>query len=69
MVYSCGNDEASIPLFWILSRTPTMEKALFDSLNAKAKALLPNYNWSIAVYTKQGDDCKYDAASLAPATF
>ena len=68
MVYAC-EEGVSIPFFWILSRTPTMDKALFDSLTAKAKALLPNYDWSIARYTKQGDKCKYAAASLTPATY
>ena len=35
MVYSCfPNDTAYL---WIMSRTPTMEKALLDKLNADAK--------------------------------
>ena len=65
MVYSC-EENISIPFLRILSRTPTMDQNLFDSLTAKAKALLPNYDWSIARIDKQGGNCKYAAASSSP---
>jgi len=45
---------------WILSRTPTLDAAILDSLNAQAKERLPNYDWSKAVMDKQGAKCKYD---------
>ena len=65
MVYAC-EEGISIPFLWILSRTPTMDPALFSSLTSKARTMLPNYDWSIARIDKQGGKCKYDAA--APST-
>ena len=64
MLYSC-EENTSVPFFYILSRTPTMDKALFESLTAKAKAILPNYDWSIARIDKQGGNCKYPASALS----
>ena len=58
MVYAC--DPEQIAFFWILSRTPEMDKDLFDSLNAKAAALLPNYDFTNARFDIQGKGCKYN---------
>ena len=57
MVYACEPDSKAF--FWILSRTPTMDQDLYDSLVAKAHTLLPNYDWSTAVIDKQGGKCNY----------
>ena len=57
LVYSC--EENDMAFLWILSRTPTLEKSVFDRLNAEAATLLPNYDFSKAVLSKQGDKCKY----------
>ena len=56
MVYSCSD----MAYLYILSRTPTMDQDLFESLNAKAAKLLPNYNFDNAVVDVQGEDkCNY----------
>ena len=56
MVYTCDD----IAYFWILSRTPTMDQALIDSLNAKAAKMLPNYDFTNAMIDVQGEDkCSY----------
>ena len=47
LVYSCNPQ--MVPMFWILSRTPTLDQTLLDSLNEKARAMLPNYDWSSAI--------------------
>ena len=58
MVYAC--EPNSIAFLWILSRTPTLDQATLDSLNAQAMERLPNYDWNIATTDRQGGRCKYD---------
>ena len=56
MVYSCSD----MAYLYILSRTPTMDQDLFESLNAKAAKLLPNYDFDNAMVDVQGEDkCNY----------
>ena len=62
MVYSC--DPNSIAMYWILSRTPTMDEATIDQLNAQAAQMLPNYDWSIATLDRQGGTCRYSTDLL-----
>ena len=57
MVYAC--EETDIAFFWILSRTPTMDQTLLDSLNAQAKDKLPNYDFTNARFDVQGKGCYY----------
>ncbi len=57
MVYAC--EEGGMAFLWILSRTPTMDQDLLDSLNAQAKERLPNYDFANARLDKQGGRCKY----------
>ena len=62
LVYSC--DPNDMAYLWILSRTPTLEQPVLDSLRAKAKELLPSYDWNIAIMDKQGGECRYDEVML-----
>ena len=59
MVYDCSENDMAY--LWILSRTPTMDQTLFDSLNAQAAQKLPNYDFNNAAIDVQGDEghCYY----------
>ena len=57
MVYACEPND--MQYLWILSRTPTLDQGILDSLNAQAMEKLPNYDWSIVRMDKQGDGCRY----------
>ena len=50
IVYSCRPDD--MQLLWVLSRTPTIDKEMLESLNAQCKEKLPNYDWSKATLEK-----------------
>ena len=57
LVYACEPDE--IAYLWILSREPTLDQDIIDSLNAQAAERLPNYDFSKVKLTIQGDECTY----------
>ena len=67
MVYACEpNDMAYL---WILSRTPTLDQDILDSLNAQAAERLPNYDFSKAYQNTQGDRCTYNTYKSASQSY
>lgn len=57
IVYSCDSFSSTM---WILTREPTISDTMFESLQQKAKMLLPNYDFN-TMYSQdvQGEMCSY----------
>ena len=63
MVYSCRKNAfgGKTEDFWILTRVAVPTKSEQDTYKDLAKKLLPDYDHSYVVYTKQGEPyCKYE---------
>ena len=60
VVYNCEYSTQQ-QIIWILSRTPVMEKDLFQSLLVDLKEKLPNFDFShFDGITYQGEGCSYN---------
>ena len=58
MVYNCAKFENFI-YFYILSREPKLDDETLDGLIAKAKTVIPNYNFDTMYFDVQDERCDY----------
>ena len=69
IVYTCDPSGKGKPFLWLMARQPVADQALVDQMMAKAKSMLPNFDFAtLAARDVQGDMCTYPKPIVELAT-
>ena len=60
IVYSCNDGLWLGEYLWVLSREPTMDADLYESLKNQVAEIIPWYNWDRQQMTVHDDTCEYE---------
>merc|ERR1712071_43832 len=63
IVYNCDLEKEGQQILYYLTREAGISQELYDYIDARAHALLPNFDWSTLNHrTYRGDKCTYMGA-------